>query len=122
MVKGESLRRSISSSGKTDSKSNYDYLKEIIKIARKNGWDLERLGLVRKDLPANPTDLLSKKEFQQRNRFVRNVLKQFSRRRPPRQKADVGGVLEYLKHWMSLPVPAPAPTAWLDLSSATAAR
>jgi hypothetical protein len=77
MVNGESLRCGGSSSNKKESKANYDYLKEIIKIAKKNGWELESLELVPKDLPALPATHLTKKEIQQRNRCVKNVLKRF---------------------------------------------
>ena len=31
--------------------ANYDYVKTVITIAKKNGWDLESLDLIPKDLP-----------------------------------------------------------------------
>lgn len=78
MVKAESLRDEDVSVGKSHSKANYDYLKEIIKIARKNGWDMKSLGLVRKDLPRSSTTPLTKKQFEERNRVVVDVLERFS--------------------------------------------
>ena len=78
MVKGGSLRRSGSEAQKKDACASYDYLKEIIKVASKNGWDMEGLVLVSKDLPANPDRPLPKRDFQDLNRRVRNILKCFS--------------------------------------------
>lgn len=78
MVKGESLRRRGTSSTETDSKANYDYLKEIVKMAKRNGWEMNVLGLVSRDLPVNSLAPLTRKEFQERNKYVKNVLKRFA--------------------------------------------
>ncbi len=77
MVQGEALRTNGSWPRKTDSAIDYDYLREILKIADKNGWDINALNLVPKDVPENPVTSLSRKEFQERNRQVRNVLKRY---------------------------------------------
>lgn len=77
MVEGESLSRGDSWAGNADSRAEYDYFKQIARIARSNGWDIRCLGLVSKDLPNNPAELLSKKEFRERNFMVRNILKRF---------------------------------------------
>lgn len=78
MVKGDSLRRRGTSSTETNSNASYDYLKEIVKMAKKNGWEMGVLGLVPRDLPELTGALLTKKEFQDRNKYVKNVLKRFS--------------------------------------------
>lgn len=79
MVKGEAQRRSPAPAGKPDLSGGYDYLKEIVDVAKKNGWDIESLGLVRRDLPAGPARPLTKKEFQEISRRVKNVLKRYGR-------------------------------------------
>jgi hypothetical protein len=78
MAKGESLRRDDACSGKTSSAS-YDYIKTVIGIARKNGWDLDSLGLIEKDLPAPKQVSLTRKQVMERNRLVKSILKRFSR-------------------------------------------
>ncbi|MCA1959955.1 MAG: hypothetical protein LDL33_04085 [Desulfomonile sp.] len=77
MVEGESLGRGDNRSEKAESRAAYDYFKQIARIARSNGWDIRCLGLVSKDLPGNPADLLSKKEFHERNILVKSILKRF---------------------------------------------
>jgi len=77
MVEGDSLSRGDSLAGKAEARAEYDYFKQIVRIARSNGWDIRCLGLVSKDLPHNPADLLSKKEFRERNVLVKSILKRF---------------------------------------------
>jgi len=77
MVKAESLRDEDVSAGKSHSNATYDYLKEIVKIARKNGWDMKSLGLVRKDLPQSSPTPLTRKQFEERNRVVLDALGRF---------------------------------------------
>ena len=89
MVKGGSLRRSGSNTQKKDACENYDYLKEIIKVASRNGWDMESLGLVSKDLPTNPDGPLTKKAFQDLNRSVGNALKRFDKALTPPVPLDL---------------------------------
>jgi hypothetical protein len=89
MVKGGSLRRSGSDTQKKDARENYDYLKEIIKVASKNGWDMESLGLVSKDLPSNPDRPLTKKDYQDLNRSVGNALKRFDKALTPPVPLDL---------------------------------
>lgn len=56
----------------------YDDLKVIVTLAKKNGWDLESLGLIPKDLQdAKPTPL-TKKQKLERDRLVRSIFKRFS--------------------------------------------
>ena len=79
MVGKASARRRTSLSSSSDSRADYDYLKEILKIAHKNGWDTHTLGLVPKDLPANPAQPLKRREFEERNRLVKTILKRFEK-------------------------------------------
>ena len=88
MGKGDSLQRADSSSEATSS-ANYDYIKAAVSMAKKNGWDLESLGLITKDLPVPPTSSLTRKEVVERNRLVRSVLKRFSRILTPPVPVDL---------------------------------
>ncbi len=58
--------------------TQYDRVKAIITIAKKNGWDIEGLGLIPKNLPSEPL-VLTKKQIQQRNKLVKDILEKFSR-------------------------------------------
>ncbi len=78
MVKGQSLQHS-SSSDEIVAAAKYDRLKALITIAKKNGWDLESMGLVLKDLPASKSVPLSKKQVMEQNRLLKNILKRFSK-------------------------------------------
>jgi len=61
-----------------DGPAAYDDLKAIVTLAKKNGWDLESLGLIPKDLhPAKQTSL-TRKQKQERDRLVRSIFKRFS--------------------------------------------
>ncbi len=75
MEKGESLQKS---RPRSQAKAEYNEIKEIITIARKNGWDLEGLGLIPKDLPKQEPVSLTKKQVTERNRLVKSILKRFS--------------------------------------------
>jgi hypothetical protein len=78
MVKAQSLQRSSSADEKTGA-ANYDRLKALITIAQKNGWDLESMGLVLKDLPASKSLSLTRKQVTEQNRLLKNILKRFSK-------------------------------------------
>jgi hypothetical protein len=78
MVKAQSLQRSGSSDEKTAA-AKYDRLKALITIAKKNGWDLESMGLVLKDLPASKSLSLTRKQVMEQNRLLKNILKRFSK-------------------------------------------
>jgi len=78
MSKRESLKRSDACSEKSSS-ANYDYTKTVVSIAKKNGWDLDSLGLIAKDLPSSKSVALTRKQVLERNRVVRETLKRFSR-------------------------------------------
>ena len=78
MVKAQSLQRSGSSDEKTAA-AKYDRLKALITIANKNGWDLESMGLVLKDLPASKSLSLTRKQVMEQNRLLKNILKRFSK-------------------------------------------
>jgi hypothetical protein len=88
MVKGESVRRSESSSRKSVT-GNYDYVKAVITIAKKNGWDLDSLGLIVRDLPQERSGTLTRKQVTERNRLVKSILERFSRVLTPPVPADV---------------------------------
>lgn len=77
MATGESVCLD-TDSAKEDACAQYDRVKAIITIAKKNGWDIEGLGLVPKDLSAEPLTL-TKKQIQQRNKLVKTILEKFSR-------------------------------------------
>jgi hypothetical protein len=77
MAKGESLSRKDVCRQKS-AVANYNYLKEIILIATKNGWDLESLGLIPKDLPTEQPEVLTRKQVLERNRLVKSILQRFS--------------------------------------------
>ncbi|MEJ2717863.1 MAG: hypothetical protein P8182_12095, partial [Deltaproteobacteria bacterium] len=89
MIKGKSVRRAPTTTTETPSKIAYDYLKEIIKVAKRNGWDLNSLQLVPKDLPPNPDAPLTRREFQHLNQSVRAVLKRFSQALTPPVPPDL---------------------------------
>jgi hypothetical protein len=77
MVKGASAGRCEARS-KELGEANYDYVKTVITIARKNGWDLESLDLIPKDLHITREVSLSKKQVAERNRLVKSILQRFS--------------------------------------------
>ncbi len=77
MVKGESAGRCEALS-KEFGESNYDYVKTVITIAKKNGWDLESLDLIPKDLPITGEVSLSRKQVTERNRLVKSIFQRFS--------------------------------------------
>jgi hypothetical protein len=58
--------------------SDFDYLKFVLTVARKNGWDLAELGLVPKDLPTAGPVTLTKKQLNEHNRLVKKALQPFS--------------------------------------------
>jgi hypothetical protein len=77
MVKGESSRVQRSSGKKIADQGNYDYLKEIITLANKNGVDMESLNIVPRDLPSDNAGKLTAKQRKQRSSLVRKILKKF---------------------------------------------
>jgi hypothetical protein len=77
MVKGESAGRCEARS-KILGGANYDYLKTVITMAKKNGWDLESLDLIPKDLHIAGEASLSKKQVTERNRLVKSIFQRFS--------------------------------------------
>jgi len=78
MVTGSSLRGDASAS-QTNSNWSYDYVKAVIKVAQKNGWDLEGLDLIPKDTPADGHVKLTRKQVSERDRILKNILERFSR-------------------------------------------
>ena len=56
----------------------YDDLKDIVTLAKKNGWDLECLGLIPKDLHRPQPTPLTKKQKVERDRLVKSIFKRFS--------------------------------------------
>jgi hypothetical protein len=77
MVKGASVGRREARSKKLGG-ANYDYAKTVITLAKKNGWDIETLGLVPKDLPVTADGALSRKQVTERNRLVKSIFQRFS--------------------------------------------
>lgn len=78
MVQAESVHRSDFTENKC-SAGQYDHVKAVVSIARKNGWDLENMGLVPIDLPAKEPVRLSRKEVIEQNRVLKNTLERFSK-------------------------------------------
>jgi hypothetical protein len=58
--------------------ANYDYVKTMITMAKKNGWDLESLDLIPKGLPISREVALSRKQLTERNRLVKSIFQRFS--------------------------------------------
>ncbi len=77
MVKGASVGRREARS-KRLSRASYDYARTVITVAKKNGWDLETLGLIPKDLPGTAAGILSRKQITERNRLVKSIFQRFS--------------------------------------------
>jgi hypothetical protein len=77
MVKGESAGRCEARSKELGG-VNYDYVKTVITIAKKNGWDLESLDLIPKDLHIAGEASFSKKQVTERNRLVKSIFQRFS--------------------------------------------
>jgi hypothetical protein len=63
---------------RTQPGSDFDHLKFILTVARKNGWDLAGLNLVPKDLPSDGPVMLTKKQLNEHNRLLKKVLQRFS--------------------------------------------
>ena len=58
---------------------SFDHTKTIIAMARRNGWDIEGLGLIPKNLAVIQETGLSRKQVTERNRLVKSIFKRFSR-------------------------------------------
>jgi hypothetical protein len=102
MTKGESLQQNETSSEKSAA-VNYDYIRTVVGIAKKNGWDLESLGLIEKDLPPAKPVTLTRKQVLERNRQVKGILKRFSRILTPPVPTDLEQSLRKKKHDALLP-------------------
>ncbi len=76
MVQAESVLSSDFIEKKSTARQ-YDHIKAVINIARKNGWDLENMGLVPVDLTAKAPLLLTRKEVIEQNRLLKNTLERF---------------------------------------------
>jgi hypothetical protein len=89
MAKTASSRRADFSNRKSASRTDYDCLKEMLGIAKRNGWDIESLGLVRRDLPVEEPLKLTKRQSQERNRLIRSILKKYAQILTPPVPADL---------------------------------
>ncbi|MEI7448377.1 MAG: hypothetical protein WCJ75_02035 [Desulfomonile sp.] len=78
MVKGSSLLSDAPSS-KQNLTIYYDYVKAIVNVAKKNGWDLENLDLIPRDLPVTEQVKLTKKQVVERDRLLKNILQRFAK-------------------------------------------
>lgn|GEM_PF-1838423 len=74
---------------KGDRQSGYDYVKLIVTVAKKNGWDLEELDLIPKDIPAGNPISFTRKEVTEHNRVVKKILQRFSRLLTPPVPPDL---------------------------------
>jgi hypothetical protein len=102
MNKGESLQQNETSSDKSAAVS-YDYIRTVVGIAKKNGWDLESLGLIEKDLPPARSVALTRKQVLERNRLVKGILMRFSRILTPPVPTDLEQSLREKKQESLLP-------------------
>jgi hypothetical protein len=59
--------------------TDYEYVKSIVAVAKKNGWDLQGLGLIPKDAPRREDSPLNKKQAAERDRLVKSILQRFSK-------------------------------------------
>jgi hypothetical protein len=69
--------------------SNYNSLKEVITVATKNGWDLESLGLIPKDLREEESAVLTRKQVLEQNRLVKDFFQRFARVLTPPAPLDL---------------------------------
>jgi hypothetical protein len=88
MVKGVSVGRREARSEEPGG-ANYDYAKTLITMAKKNGWDLETLDLIPKDLPTIARAGLSKKQSTEHNRLVKSIFQRFSKILTPPIPSDL---------------------------------
>ncbi len=102
MTKGESLQKNETSSEKSAA-LNYDYIRTVVSIAKKNGWDLDSLGLIEKDLPPAKPATLTRKQVLEQNRQVKGILKRFSRILTPPVPTDLEQSLKKKKQENLLP-------------------
>lgn len=77
MSKGESVFSDLP--GEQAVTADYEYVKTIVSVAKKNGWDLQGLGLIPRDVPRPGDAPLSKKQVAERNRLVKSILQRFSK-------------------------------------------
>lgn len=57
----------------------YDYIKAVLKLAKRNGWDLESLDLIPKDVHLMEAEQLTRKETLQRDRMVKRVFQRYGK-------------------------------------------
>lgn len=74
---------------KGDRQSGYDYVKLILTVAKKNGWDLEELDLIPKDIPVGDPVSFTRKEVTEHNRAVKKILQRYSRLLTPPVPLDL---------------------------------
>ncbi|MGO9570355.1 MAG: hypothetical protein ACLP5H_22720 [Desulfomonilaceae bacterium] len=101
MVKGASVGRCEARSKELGG-ANYDYVKTVIAMAKKNGWDLESLGLIPKDLPISGEMSLSRKQVTERNRLVKSIFRRFSSILTPPIPSDLEQLIRSKDagHWL----------------------
>lgn len=88
MVTGSSVRGHATAS-QNEATVGYDYVKAIVRIANKNGWDLEGLDLIPKDLPTQEDIKLTKKQVTERDRLLKNILQRFAKLLTPPVPLDL---------------------------------
>ena len=88
VAKARSLRQNDISSLHVGT-GTFDDLKEIVTLAKKNGWDLENLGLIPKDLHRQQPTPLTKKQKVERDRLVKSIFKRFSNILTPPVPSDL---------------------------------
>lgn len=82
-------RRGLDSPEEKASVPDYDQVRAIIEVAKKNGWDLESLHLIPKDLPPANRGTVTRKQVMERNRVVKRILQRFSEILTPPVPSDL---------------------------------
>jgi hypothetical protein len=68
--------------------TQYERIKAIIAIAKKNGWEIEGLGLIPKILPIEAATLTNK-QIRQRDKLIKSILEKYSRALTPPVPSDL---------------------------------
>lgn len=72
-----------------DERVNYDYVKAIVRIAKKNGWELDGLDLIPKDPHPDQEIKLTRKQITERDRLLKNILQRFAKLLTPPVPLDL---------------------------------
>jgi hypothetical protein len=88
MVTGSSMRGH-AVAAQNDERVSYDYVKAIVRIANKNGWELDGLDLIPKDPHTQEEIKLTRKQITERDRLLKNILQRFAKLLTPPVPLDL---------------------------------